>query len=256
MGNHSATFSETTEPEVPEDSTPTDPIITPDTPPTEVNPTDPAPTPEVDEEPEPEPEVDEESPAEEPVVDPEPEPTPEVDEEPPAEEEVPVEPSPEPPAEERPIPEGDKPIESLPLGSVPERAVTAVSKIDDPEVRALLMSALGDRKAFSQDMDLHYRTTVANCIREMNRWIRTNVPSSVTYKTFMESVNHYLLMVETQGIPTMWSAESSTAPLDEVQARKAAMAVERAAEYLALHEGSDLIEVLRTYAQNLRVGKI
>lgn len=215
--------AEPVQPEVPQDIPATDPIITPDTPPTEITPAEPEPTP-----------TPEEPPVKEPVV----------------------EPSPEPPIEERPVPEGDKPVESLPVGSVQERAVTLVSKIADEEVRLLLMSALADKKAFSKDSDLRYRTHISSCIREMNRWIRTNIPASASFKTFMEGVNSYLLMVETQGIPSMWSAESANAPLDEIQARRAAMAIERAAENLGVYNDVIPMEVLRAYAQEVREGKI
>lgn len=215
--------AEPVQPEVPQDIPATDPIITPDTPPTEITPAEPEPTP-----------TPEEPPVKEPVV----------------------EPSPEPPIEERPVPEGDKPVESLPVGSVQERAVTLVSKIADEEVRLLLMLALADKKAFSKDSDLRYRTHISSCIREMNRWIRTNIPASASFKTFMEGVNSYLLMVETQGIPSMWSAEAANAPLDEIQARRAAMAIERAAENLGVYNDVIPMEVLRAYAQEVREGKI
>lgn len=228
--------AEPVQPEVPQDIPATDPIITPDTPPTEITPAEPEHTP--------------------------------TPEEPPVKE--PVEPSPEPPIEERPVPEGDKPVESLPVGSVQERAVTLVSKIADEEVRLLLMSALADKKAFSKDSDLRYRTHISSCIREMNRWIRTNIPASASFKTFMEGVNSYLLMVETQGIPSMWSAESANAPLDEIQARRAAMAIERAVQNMDFDENDPeavdnesygiakqaLIASLYQYAQDVRTGKI
>lgn len=232
--------------EVPEDAPATDPIITPDTPPIEASPADPAPTPvpEADRDTEPEPDLDDD-----PVVEPSPEPEPDFTPNP-------DEPSPEPPAEEYVIPEGDKPIESIPVGSKAERAVTYVSQIEDPVVRALLMQALADQKVFSKDTDLRYRMQVADSLREMIRWIRTNVPGSASYKTFMEGVNTYLLMVESQGIPSMWSEEAANAPLDEIQARKAAMAIERAVETLAFYEGYEPVEVLRNYAQQVREGKI
>lgn len=198
-----------------------------DTPPVEANPTEPAPTPETD-------------------VDPKPEP----------DDAPPIKPGPEPSDEERPVPKGDKPIESLPMGSTEERAVTYVSKIKDEDVRLLLMGALGDRKVFSQDEDLRHRMMVADNLREMIRYIRTNVPASASFKTFMEGINSYLLMVENQGIPSMWSEEAANAPLDEIQARKAAMAIERAAESLVIYDGEKPGEALKHYAKQVREGKI
>lgn len=238
------------EPEVAEDATPTDQLVVEDTPPTEATPVDPTPVPEQDEP------VVEETPAE----DPEPET--------PVEEPV-VEPSPEPETPERDVPEGDKPVSSIPVGSVVERAVTLASKIEDDAVRELVIHALADQRVFTKDADLRHRTQVSHCIREMNRWIRTNIPSSASYKTFMEGINSYLLQVETHGIPSMWSAEASSAPLDEIQARKAAMAIERAVAHAELLNDGDmadneeyqaakakLVATLNRYAQDTREGKI
>lgn len=234
-----------------EDATPTDPIIVPDTPPVETEPTEPV------TEPTPEPEAD--PVPEEPVVEEEPEPEPET-------EEPVVEPSPEPEVEERPVPEGDKPVESIPVGSVAERAVTLVSKIEDEEVRGLLMDALADKMIFTKDLDIRYRNHISNCIREMNRWIRTNIPNSASFKTFMEGINDYLLRVETQGVPSMWSEEAASAPLDEIQARKAAMAIERAVSTLSVPDEEadetrvkitlEIVAELMAYAQGVREGKI
>lgn len=249
MSEHSAEPIQT---EVPEDVPATEPIITPDTPPTEVDPTDPAPTPEEDDEPVVDPT--EPVPSAEPT-EPEVDPSEDTGKEPPLEEPV-VEPSPEPETPERDVPEGDKPVESIPVGSVFERAVTYVSKIVDEDVRLLMMGALADRKIFSKDEDLRHRMEVSDNLREMIRWIRTNVPGSASYKTFMEAVNRYLLRVESEGIPTMWSAEAASAPLDELQARKAAMAIERAAAELGLTQDSVHVEDLRAYAQAVREGKI
>lgn len=250
---------------------PSFPIITPNTPPVEATPPEPAPEPDIEEpvvEPTPEPVVEEEPVdepiVEEPVVEPAPTPEPEADPipEPPVETEPPVEepvvkPKPQPPVKEHPVHKGDKPIESLPVGSAEERAVTYVSQIEDEEVRALLLGALADKRVFSQDEDLRYRMQVADSIREMMRYIRTNVPASATFKTFMEGVNSYMVMVETQGIPSMWSEESASAPLDEIQARKAAMAIERAIENLDMHkDGEEPKVALKKYAQKVREGKI
>lgn len=220
--------------EVPEDVPPTDPIVVPDTEPLDPEATnpDPAPSPGADGVPE------------------------EVDEDP---DEVPiesVEPSPEPPAEELPVSEGNKPVESIPVGSVWERAVTHASQVEDPAVSILLLQALADQKAYSKDEDLKHRMMVADSLREMMRWIRTNIPASASFKSFMDGVNSYLLMVETQGIPSMWSPEAASAPLDEIQARRAAMAIERAASQLEVSWVEDPVKTLRGYAQKMREGKI
>lgn len=221
--------------EVPEDVPATDPIVTPDTPPVEASPTEPVPS---------------AGPTE-----PEDDPSEDTGKEPPVEESV-IEPSTQPPAQEQPDSEGDKPIESIPVGSVAERAVTFASKIDDENVRIYVLHALADQRAFSKDWDVRYRLETANIIREMMRWIRTNVPASVSYQTFMAALNNYLLKVETDGIPSMWSKESASAPLDEIQARKAAMAIERAAEQLSVYGAEDPEKALKRYAQKIREGKI
>lgn len=222
--------------EVPEDASPTDPIVVPDTEPLEPEATDPDPAPLPGAGEELDPVEYEEEPDEVPVE--------------------PVEPSPEPPAEELLVSEGNKPVESIPVGSVWERAVTQASQIQDTAVRGLLLQALADQQAYSKDEDLRHRMMVADNLREMMRWIRTNIPSSASFQSFMAGVNSYLLKVETEGIPSMWSAEAASAPLDEIQARKAAMAIERAASQLDVHGSEDPVTTLKGYAQKMREGKI
>lgn len=238
------------EPEVAKDATPTAQLVVEDTPATEATPVDPAPIPESDES------VVEETPTEES------EPETSV-------EEYVVKSSTESPAEGSDESEGDKPLESIPVGSVAERAINFASGIEDRAVRELVMHALADVQVFSKDADLRHRTQVSNYIREMNRWIRTNIPSSASFKTFMEGINSYLLQVETQGIPSMWSPEAASAPLDEIQARKAAMAIERAVAHAELLDDGDMVDneeyqaakkklvaTLNRYAQSTREGKI